>query len=618
MRGDTMHPRAMVAIESRRRRRSSVLRSLAVIACASLARAGDLQLAASGKTSYSVVVAGAAADPKNAEDPERHAADELARFLSEISGAKFEVKPAARASVGQRILVGREAASALISASELASLGNEGYLIRVKGSELAITGAKPRGTLYGVYSFLEDELGCRWFTPDVARIPKNATPSAAAGDVRFVPPLEYRATDYPNARDADWAVRNKLNGTQTKIDKPRGGKVDYSHFVHTFNEILNPAQQFAKHPDYFSEVDGKRISDHAQLCVTNPQVQKIAIETVRAWMREAPAASIFSVSQNDWFNPCSCAACKKIYAEEGDAWSGPLLRFVNAIAAAVAKEFPDKAIDTLAYQYTRKPPAKTKPLDNVIVRLCSIECCFAHPLDADASLDPKNAEFARDLAGWSKLSHRLYIWDYVIDYSHSIMPFPNLRSIAPNIRFFVKNGVKGVYEEADYFTAGGELAELRTWILAKTLWNPGYDTERAIKEFVEGYYDEASGPISDYIKLVHDRAAENKIHFTIWTGPDAPLYDDALLKRCDELFDAAEAQVAPKPAVLDRVRTARLPILYVELNRAADAVEKGGDKAALRKLIDRFDEIAKKTGVTMINEATHYDQWLASARKIAD
>ena len=90
------------------------------------------------------------------------------------------------------------------------------------------------------------------------------------------------------------------------------------------------------------------------------------------------------------------------------------------------------------------------------------------------------------------------------------------------------------------------------------------------------------------------------------------------MKRCDELFDSAETKVASKPAVLDRVRTARLPLLYVEVNRAADAVEKGGDKATLRKMIDRFDDIAKKAGVTMINEATHYDQWLASARKIAD
>lgn len=595
-----------------------------VLACASSAplamgsRESELRLAVNGKALCTIVVAGAAADPKIVDDPERHAAEELAQFLGEISGARFEIKPLAKAGAGPRILVGREAARSLISQADFAALGSEGYLVRAKGTDLAIAGAKPRGTLYGVYSFLEDQMGCRWFTPDVSRIPKNAVPGVAFGDTRFVPPLEYRATDYPGSRDADWAVRNKLNGTQTKIDAVRGGKVDYSHFVHTFNDILAPAQQFQKHPEYFSEVGGKRISEQAQLCVTNPAVLRIAIETVRGWMRAAPAATIFSVSQNDWFNPCACAACKKVYAEEGEAWSGPLLRFVNAIAAALAKEFPDKAIDTLAYQYTRKPPSKVEPLENVIVRLCSIECCFAHPLDSPASLDPANAAFASDLAQWSKLSHRLYVWDYVIDYSHSIMPFPNLRSLAPNIRFFVHNGVKGVYEEADYFTQGGELAELRTWILAKTLWNPEYDTGRAIAEFLEGYYEDASTQLAEYIRLVHDRASEGKIHFSIWTGPDSPLFDGPTLARADELFDAAEAKVASKPAVLARVRTARLPLLYVQVNRAADAAQKGGDKSPLRTSLERFDAIARKAGVTMINEGTAYDTWLSSARKIAN
>jgi hypothetical protein len=577
-----------------------------------------LVLAEKGRARCAIAVAANLLDASHAADPERHAAEELAHFLGEISGARFDLKPLAQAQSGSRIAIGREAASGVIGAKELAALGADGYLIRCRGNELAIAGNTPRGTLYGVYSFLEDELGCRWFTPDCAKIPKNDSPSAAIGDVRCVPPLEYRATDYPSSRDADWAVRNKLNGTQTEIDAQRGGKIEYSHFVHTFNEILDPAKEFAKHPEYFSEVNEKRIRDQAQLCVSNPEVLKIAIETVRGWMKAAPSASIFSVSQNDWFNPCSCAACKKAFAEEGNAWSGPYLRFVNAIAAALAKEFPGKSLDTLAYQFTRQPPSKAKPASNVIVRLCSIECCFAHPLDAGESVDPTNAAFAHDLSAWSNLSKRLYIWDYVIDYSHSIMPFPNLHSLAPNIRFFAANGVKGVYEEADYFTPGGELAELRTWILAKTLWKPEYDTQHAIDEFLEGYYGAASNAIGEYVHLVHDTARDKKAHFTIWTGPDAPLFDDELCTTTDKLFDEAESKVASDATLTARVRTARLPILYVEINRSADKAQKGGDKAPLRALIDRFDAIAKKSGVTMINEATKYETWLASARKIAE
>ena len=570
-----------------------------LLALASLlpARGGELVLAAKGEERCTIVVA------PGADPAERHAADELAHFLSEISGAKFDVKSPADAGAGPRILVGREASAEAIRAGELTELGTEGYLVRASGSTVAIAGASPRGTLYGAYALLEERFGCRWFTPEVARIPKIAMPSVPAGDLRFVPPLEYRATDYPNSRDGDWAVRNHLNGTQTRIDAARGGKLDYSHFVHTFNELVPPSE-FAAHPDWFSEVKGKRTADNAQLCVTNPAVLARAIEVVRGWMKAAPQATIFSVSQNDCFNPCQCANCQKLYAEEGEAWSGPYLHFVNAIAAALANEFPGKVLDTLAYQFTRKPPEHVKPLENVIVRLCSIECCFAHPLDSPPELDEANAKFVYDLGEWSRRSQRLYIWDYVIDYGHTIMPFPNLTSIAPNIRTFVKNGVKGVYEEADYFTAGGEFAELRTWIIAKTLWNPQYDTERAIGEFLDGYYEDAKMPLAKYIRLLHDRAAQQKIHFTIGTGPNSPLFDEATLKRADELFDEAEDAVHFKPAVLARVQTARLPLLYVEFSHAPSAA-----------LLDRFDRIAKASGVTMINEWQSYEAWLAGARK---
>ena len=591
--------------------RTAIVLGLLALLGPERAPAGDVLIGTAGKAHCTIVVAA------KADETERHAADELARFLGECLGAHFEIKPPAQAGSGARIYVGREAVGARISAAEYAALGNEGYLVRTDGS-IWIAGATSRGTLYGVYALLEQKLGCRWFTPEVSRIPSSKRVEVPAGELRFVPPLEYRATDYPNSRDADWAVRNHLNGTQTRIDKARGGKIDYSHFVHTFNELVPPSE-FAAHPDWFSEVHGKRTADNAQLCVTNPAVLARAIETVRGWMKAAPDATIFSVSQNDCFKPCSCANCKKLYEEEGEAWSGPYLHFVNAIAAALAKEFPGKSLDTLAYQFTRRPPEHVKPLANVIVRLCSIECCFAHPLDSPAELDEANAKFTFDLGEWSRRSQRLYIWDYVIDYSHTIMPFPNLASIAPNIRTFVKNGVKGVYEEADYFTAGGEFAELRTWIIAKSLWDPEYDTEKAIAEFLDGFYEDAQKPLAQYIKLLHDRAAQQKIHFTIWTGPDSPLIDAATMKKADELFDEAEKLVASKPAVLDRVRTARLPILYVELNQAADALQKGAsDKASYVALLERFDGIAKKAGVTMINEGMAYDAWLAGARKVAE
>src|SRR5439155_23480073 len=139
-------------------------------------------------------------------------------------------------------------------------------------------------------------------------------------------------------------------------------------------------------------------------------------------------ATIISVSQNDTFNNCQCQKCKAIDDAEGSP-AATLLLFVNAVAEAIEKDSPQVRIDTLAYQYTRKPPKTIRPRHNVIVRLCSIECNFREPLDHQS-----NAAFLADLTEWSKICQRLYIWDYVTDFSHYINPHPNWFVLGPNLR----------------------------------------------------------------------------------------------------------------------------------------------------------------------------------------
>jgi hypothetical protein len=571
-------------------------------------------LADGGRTSYRVVV------HRGATAVERHAAEELARYLREVSGATFPVEEIADAGAApaDSIRVGSGAAAGVIAPDEVARLGAEGYLLRTRGRTLAIAGGRPRGTLYGVYSFLEDVLGCRWFTPGVARIPKRERLELRPLERTFVPRLEYRATDYPNSRDADWAARNKINGTQTSLDERRGGKIAYGPFVHTFDAILNPKDHFAEHPEFFSEVNGKRLGVRTQLCTTNPEVLRRATETVRRWMRERPDATIFSVSQNDWSNFCTCPACAKVAAEEGSQ-IGPYLRFVNAIADAVREEFPGRAIDTLAYQFTRQPPELTRPRPNVIARLCDIECCFAHPLGSREDVDPRNAAFARDLRRWGEVCDRLYIWDYVISYRHCLAPFPNLYVLKPNIALFADHGVKGVYEEANYFSPGGEFAELRTWVLAKTLWDPGYDTDRAIDEFLDGYYEGAAGPIRRYIDLLHGKARMDGLHFRISEGPGSALFSEDILARATALFEEAERRVADRPEVLRRVETAHLSILYVRVSRLADRARRGGAGVDLQQqaaLFTRLDRIARAAGVTHVSEQRAYGAWAEEVKKL--
>ena len=177
-----------------------------------------------------------------------------------------------------------------------------------------------------------------------------------------------------------------------------------------------------------------------------------------------------------------------------------MITFVNYVAEHIQPEFPNVAVDTLAYQYTRKPPKTLHPLPNVIVRLCSIECNFRAPLD-----DPSNAAFLSDLQDWSKICHRLYVWDYVTDFPDYLLPHPNWFVMGPNLRLFQKYNVQGVFEEGAYQSNGAEMAELRAWLLAQLLWNPQQDDQALIQEFLNGYYGEAAAkPICHYLDLMQD------------------------------------------------------------------------------------------------------------------
>jgi len=552
-------------------------------------------LVVQGRSEYRIVV------PKDATPAEKHAGAELQAFLKQISGAELPIVDDSGPMPERAILLGKNAYLPQVKAEiDLQKLGQEGFTLRVVGPHLVIAGGRPRGTLYGVYTFLEERLGCRWFSSKVSRVPKQADITLGELNDTQVPVLEYREPFWFDAFDGDWAARNKANSANAGLDEARGGKIVYTGFVHTFNSLVPPDKYFGEHPEYFSLVNGKRMKGYYQLCLTNPDVLRIATEAMQELLRKNPQTSIVSVSQNDTGGWCQCENCKKVEAEEGGVHAGPIIRFVNGVAEAIEKDFPSVAVDTLAYQYSRAPVTKTRPRHNVIVRLCSIECCFSHPLAEE------DTSFKKDIVGWSKMCDRLYVWDYVTTFSHYVLPFSNIEVLQPNIQFFVKHGVKGIFEEGAYQSPGAEMAELRAYLLAKILWNPNCDVEPHRREFMEGYYGKAGEIIDRYLHIVRDYAIQKKIHEPIWIGPNTGHVPPEIVEKANALFEEAEKAVADDPDVLHRVQVARLPIQYVQLTRLIaqkpqppNGLEPGSPNA---KLVERFFAVCAKERITHLNE----------------
>jgi len=569
----------------------------ALIALYAVPTASALTLAQNSEAKALIVVA------PDASRPERHAAKELATILGQITrGGRFVIANEMPAE-GTALCVGPKAAQWADSQFSTEGLGAEGIVIKTVPNRLILAGGHPRGTLYAVYTFLEDHLGCRWWSSTETTIPRKPSLVIGAINVRYVPVLEYRESFWFDAFDGNWAVRNKSNGNSVRLNAERGGKRTYEGFVHTFYPLIPPKTYFKDHPEWFSEIDGKRTVERAQLCLTNEEMRRELVKNLKQRLAANPEATIASVSQNDWHRNCQCAKCKAVEEAEGSP-AGLMLRFVNAVATDIEQEFPHVAISTLAYQYTRKPPKITKPRDNVIVRLCSIECSFSTPL-----ADERNKAFRDDIIGWSKICDRLYIWDYTTNFRHHIMPHPNLRVLGPNVKFFADHSVKGIFEQGAYTTNGAEMAELRAWVLAKLLWDPSRSGDALVDEFIREYYYRAAPHIRAYLKTTHDAVEASGDWLGCFEKHTAKFLSFDTLARGWAHLQAAERAVRDDRIMRFRVQVAQLPVMYTfmmrwdEMRNAAKTANADWPMPeTIEATYDQFMTIAKKKNITRLNE----------------
>ena len=284
---------------------------------------------------------------------------------------------------------------------------------------------------------------------------------------------------------------------------------------HSFHRQIPVSKYGDEHPEYFAIHDGvmrnkAEFSEgfEVQPCLTNPDVFKIVTESVLDELRDNPEKPFVSVAQNDNSFYCECSECAAIDEKEG-SHSGSLLKFVNAVADKVAEDHPEATVGTFAYSYTRVPPKNITPRDNVLIQLCSIECSQIFPLDDPRSSN--NVEFVKNTEDWGKICDNINIWTYNTNFHNYLLPCPNLWNIEPNIRFFVRNGAKGIFMQAQGNNTGGSFSDLRNYVTSRLLWNPELSGEELIDEFLKVHYGSAAPPIKEWLEQLRDSALKRGI-----------------------------------------------------------------------------------------------------------
>lgn len=484
-------------------------------------------------------------------------------------------------------------------------LSEEGFAIVRDQGDLAIVSKSSRGVLYGVYYFLERFIKLNALDSEMI-VYENVEKIEFLEDIYYDLPFEYRECYFTDAFNGKYASMNMLNSNLADLSARLGGKTKWYNFHHSFSDLINPNEYFDKHPEYFSEIDGVRVKEHTELCLSNEEVFELCLKRVKQWIKDNPECKVFSVAQDEWMGhfikmACECKDCKA-FDEEHGSQSASIIRFVNRIASALEEEYPDILIHTFAYQYSRKPPIGLEVHKNVIVRLTNIECSWAESIEEGALRDKesRNASFLNDLIGWSKLTNRLYIWDYSVNYRNYLLPFPCFRSMAKNIVLYKKIGVKGILMQGNFSNGGkGYFDELKSFVSAK-LMRGNEKLEDIIEYFCNHYYGKASKYIQEYLYLFEDNI-KNK---TLWLYDDADssLFTDEIVLQARDLINKALDAIKDECRLVQKhVKVVELGLRYLELVRMPLNI------LNRKQLIDKFDEDLREMGITELFERTNLD-----------
>ena len=441
---------------------------------------------------------------------------EMQKYVKAISGAELDyVTESELADGAKAIVIGETELEKEITAVDRNAIGADGFLLYSDGTYLLIAGGDSRGTLYGVYTIIEEYFGVRWFTPTLEVVPESKDIVIDAAINRTVQPsFAIRRNSCPGTSD-EYRAKMKVNVSFWNEATKYGGALNYVLWDVTLTDLV-PDSLFAEHPEYFAmNPDGTRTTDH--VCLSNPDVLPIAVENARAAMRacDRETADHIHIGQKDNSNYCYCENCTALYEKYGSI-SAPTLIFTNNFADALDDEFPEFTYTFYAYGETERPPQDLtlRCNDNVVPVLCGLhKACRSHLLTECGAQDGNETfmnlygdnepTIAEDFANWVKIADRTYIYDYTINFLNSAQFFSNLETLQPTMQYMHDIGITGyVYNCGDGHSAA--FNELRNYLYCKVMWDVDCDIEYHMMDFLKAYYGEDAAP---YIREILDLQA---------------------------------------------------------------------------------------------------------------
>lgn len=543
---------------------------------------GGILLAENGKTSYVII-------PPEAPLPmELLAVRELKDGLKRTTKAEFKTA----SSGAKAIRLVRDA-----------KLGKEVCSLEISGQDILLKGGDRFGMVYAVYTFLEDQLGIRFYT----RWGENKYPRHKRLAVSFKPYTRKMAypertilchDNYRLKETLPFYFRNRLNLSNAfrKIPGFPGTDTIFrenTHNCHTLFFYIPPRKgaypellrfktkkyYFKDHKEFFSmDKNGKRVMS-MQLCFSNQELRKEFKRRLYEHIElTGKKEGIYSVSAQDYPGKfCYCKGCEAL-AKKYRSNTGPLVDFILELCKEVKKKYPKLYISTLAYRKEQSecpPDLKGKKMpENFICVFAPIDDDFSKPLD-----HPNNKGTLENIRKWAKISRHLWMWYYPLPYGGNA-PYISLERNAKDVRLMLEAGATGAYFEHDVgLWDGCNFADLLNFLLLQLIQDPGKDYKKIVKEYCDFMYGKASSDMQEYISILDGYSRKNKVHW-IWNGGGLPeaLTPENLL-RYTRLFDRMEKKVSSDKKALAKIGEVRFMLDLCVLRKYKEITK--GKKAVL-------------------------------------
>lgn len=541
------------------------------------------------------------------------AADFMAATLERMSGSsgvRTAVKDGSES--GFSIYVGRAANSALI---DLSDVKDDGYKLEIKPEGIYIVGKTDDATRNGIYDFLETHLECMYVSPENTYVPLCPTVKLALEEKTVNPTITWRKVYQYESVQNGWYERLKMNGT---IVKEGENSIElyneWGTWCHSSFEFVPPEKYFDEHPEYYAKFLGKRRYQFnvlgrtfpTHLCYTNEEVYQIAEAELVKRIEANPEVKFWDFSIMDtYFATCRCKECKKFNKEAGSEM-GTLLAFLNRLADAIRDDYPDVYLSTLAYQRVKNPPKNMKCAPNLCINVCAFPGTQSYPYSTEGGIKASR-EFAERVVEWGKICDNILVWDYVVNFTHLKLPFPNFEFQKENLEFYLENNIRFVFHQGSREPMD-ENAEMRTYLLSRQLWDKDVDLLALAKKYVAVVYGDAAGLVEEYMDTANAAMIESGADLSLYDSPKkhkngylAPKLTDKYLELTEKMLEVAENSDTVNVKAVEMLR---VNALYAKMTDAS------WDYRAKKAAFEEFKALSEKYNFTKSGEIVEMSRFV--------